>query len=286
MTEKGSHGSRRALGRGLDALVPVAEPAGLREVEVAAIEPNPNQPRQRFDRPALEDLAASIHQHGVVQPLVVSQLGNDRYRLIVGERRWQAAKLAGLRQVPVVVKDASDRQTLELALIENLQRADLNALEEAAAYQRLIQDFGLTQQQVADQVGRSRVAVANTLRLLSLPQTLKTAVIENRTTEGHARALLALPDPHLQLAALERVERDGLTVRQTEELVRRLLEGRPRKSTGKTKSPDTQAAEDQLRRALGSKVSLQPGKGGGKIIIEWGSDEEFQSLFELLVGGI
>lgn len=272
---------RRALGRGLDALIPPAPQTGLQEVGIERIEPNPDQPRQRFDEAALQELAGSIREHGLVQPLVVSRVGDDRYRLIVGERRWRAARLAGLERVPVVVKDASDRQTLELALVENVQRADLNPLEEAAAYQRLLTDFGLTQQQVAQHVGRSRVAVANTLRLLALPETLKRAVVEERITEGHARAILSLPDQQAQLAVLERVEREGLTVRQTEELVRRLIESRqPR--TVRERSADLEALEDELRRSLGTKVTLQQSKRGGRIVIEYFSDDEFQDLYDRL----
>lgn len=275
--------SRRALGRGLDALIPAPAPSGVQEVEIARIDPNPEQPRQHFDRGALEHLAMSIKEHGVVQPLVVSRGSDDRYRLIVGERRWRAARLAGIERVPVVVKDASDRQTLELALVENVQRADLNPLEEAAAYQRLIQDFGLTQQQVAEQVGRSRVTIANTLRLLTLPDTLKRAVIEGRITEGHARAILGLPERQQQLAVLERVEREDLTVRQTEELVRRLVEG-PQARPQRAPNPDVAAIEDELRQVLGTKVTLRPGKRGGRIVIEYFSDEEFQGLYHRLRG--
>jgi ParB family chromosome partitioning protein len=272
---------RRALGRGLDALIPPAADTGVQEVEVGRIDPNPDQPRQRFDHLALENLAESIKEHGVVQPLVVARSADDRFRLVVGERRWRAAKLAGVERVPVVIKDAGDRQTLELALVENVQRADLNPLEEATAYQRLIQDFGLTQQQVAQQVGRSRVAVANTLRLLSLPDTLKRALIEERITEGHARAILGLADKQAQLAVLERVERDDLTVRQTEELVRRLVEG-PQARPPRVKAPDIAALEDELRQALGTKVTLRPGKRGGRIVIEYFSEEEFQGLYDRL----
>jgi ParB family chromosome partitioning protein len=279
--QKGS--GRRALGRGLDALIPSAQGVGGQEVEVGRIDPNPDQPRQRFDQAALEDLAASIKEHGVVQPLVVARSADDRFRLVVGERRWRAAQLAGLERVPVVIKDAGNRQTLELALVENVQRADLNPLEEATAYQRLIQDFGLTQQQVAQQVGRSRVAIANTLRLLTLPDTLKRAVIEERITEGHARAILGLADKQTQLAVLERVEREELTVRQTEELVRRLAEG-PRPRPVRVKAPDVAALEDELRQALGTKVTLRPGKRGGRIVIEYFSEEEFQGLYDRLRG--
>lgn len=281
MTDQQRVRGRRALGRGLDALIPPAADTGVQEVEVGRIDPNPDQPRQRFDHLALENLAESIKEHGVVQPLVVARSADDRFRLVVGERRWRAAKLAGVERVPVVIKDAGDRQTLELALVENVQRADLNPLEEATAYQRLIQDFGLTQQQVAQQVGRSRVAVANTLRLLSLPDTLKRALIEERITEGHARAILGLADKQAQLAVLERVERDDLTVRQTEELVRRLVEG-PQARPPRVKAPDIAALEDELRQALGTKVTLRPGKRGGRIVIEYFSEEEFQGLYDRL----
>lgn len=277
--ETGRPRTRRALGRGLDALLPVTEPAGLRQVDIDAIEPNPNQPRQRFDPEAMASLAASVREYGIVQPLLVSAQEEGRFRLIVGERRWQAARRAGLRQVPVVVKDATDRQTLELALIENVQRADLNPLEEAAAYDRLVRDFGLTQQQVADQVGRSRVAVANTVRLLALPETLKKAVVEERVTEGHARALLALPDVQLQITVLERIEREGLTVRQTEDLVRRLLAGKSARMPARGRDPDVVAVEENLQRALGARVSLRHGKRGGRIVIDYASDDEFQSLY-------
>jgi ParB family transcriptional regulator, chromosome partitioning protein len=272
---------RKALGRGLDVLIPTEAASGLREVAVDRIEPNPQQPRQRFERGALEDLAQSIRDHGIVQPLVVAAMGDERYQLIVGERRWQASKLAGLATVPVVIKDVTDRQSLELALIENVQRADLNPLEEAAAYQRLMQDFGLTQQDVGQQVGKSRVAITNTMRLLLLPEVVKRAVIEERITEGHARALLSLPDKQSQMGALERIERDELTVRATEDLVRGLLEP-ARVRTVREKSPDIAAVEDELRRALGTKVSLRHGKRGGRIVIEYYSDEEFQGLYDRL----
>jgi ParB family chromosome partitioning protein len=287
MTESKAGGSsrgRKALGRGLDALIPAEPTQGLREVPVDRIEPNPDQPRQRFERSALESLAQSIRDHGLMQPLVVNAVGDDRYRIIVGERRWQAAKLAGLQSVPVLVKDLTDRQTLEVALVENLQRADLNALEEAAAYSRLVTEFGLTQADVAQRVGRSRVAVTNTMRLLLLPEVIKRALIEERITEGHARVLLSLPDKNTQLAVLERIERDEMTVRQAEELVRRLLSpGKPQVVTAR--APELVEVEDELRRALGTKVSLQRGRRGGRIVIEYYSDEEFQGLYERLRGG-
>ncbi len=218
-----------------------------------------------------------------MQPLVVSRLGDDRYRLIVGERRWRASQVAGLKSVPALVRDLSDRDTLEMALIENIQRADLNALEEAAAYIRLVQEFGLTQADVAQRVGRSRAAVTNTMRLLLLPEAIKRALIERRITEGHARALLSLPEKAAQMAVLERIEREGMNVRQTEELVRRLLEPRPDRVVA-SNPPDVTALEDELRRALGTKVSVQTGKRGGRIVIEYYSDDEFQGLYDRLRG--
>jgi ParB family chromosome partitioning protein len=273
---------RRALGRGLDALLATRlETGGLREIEIDRIEPNPNQPRQRFDRPALEELAASIRSHGLVQPVVVTGIGDDRFRLLVGERRWQAARLAGLERVPAVVREATDRQTLELALIENLQRQDLNPLEEAAAFQRLIQEFGLSQEELAQAVGRSRPAVANTLRLLALPEPLKRALTDERISEGHARALLGLTDRQAQLELLERVEREGLTVRQTEELVKRLQQPAVRPAA-QQRDPNLEAVEEDLRRSLGTRVSIRHGRRGGRIIIEYYSDEEFQGLYDRL----
>jgi ParB family chromosome partitioning protein len=283
MTGAQRGGNRRALGRGLDALLTPAPDAGVREITIGQIEPNPDQPRQRFEQGALEELAASIRQHGVVQPLVVSRLTDDRYRLIIGERRWRAAKLAGLTQVPVVIKETTEGARLELALVENVQRADLNPVEEAEAYGRLMQEFGLTQQQVADRVGRSRAAVANTVRLLSLPETLKRAVIDGRITEGHARAILGLRERQQQMAVLERVEREVLTVRQTEELVRRLNEPVPERPEQR-RDPAVADVENELRRSLGTKVTVRPGKRGGRIVIEYYSDDEFQGLYDRLRG--
>ncbi|HEX8918260.1 MAG TPA: ParB/RepB/Spo0J family partition protein [Chloroflexota bacterium] len=285
MSDKAStRKGRQGLGRGLDALLPDTERSGVREVHVDRIDPNPNQPRQHFERKALEDLASSLRRHGIMQPLVVSSAGDDRFRIIVGERRWQAAQLAGIERVPVVVKEATNRETLELALVENVQRADLNPLEEAAAFQRLTQEFGLSQQEIAHLVGRSRVSVTNTLRLLALPQIVKQAVIDSRISEGHARALLGLPDERLQVRALEDVLRDDLSVRQTEDLVRRLLEPGRARSGASHKDPNIEALETEFRRALGARVSLRPGSRGGRIVIQYSSDDEFQNLYDRLVG--
>lgn len=284
---------RRGLGRGLDALISSSsalEPAtpGLTMADVDDIEANPQQPRTRLDPEALQELAASIREHGLLQPLVVAVAQGDRgpgaptYQLIAGERRWQAAKLAELHQIPVIVKEATQEQMLELALVENIQRADLNPLEEAMAYQHLVEDFGLTQEQVATKVGRNRVSVTNSLRLLRLPPKVQQLLADDRLTEGHARALLGLDrlQDQLKLAAL--VESQGLSVRQTEEAVRR-LQAKEIPQARKRATPETEALERSFREALGTKVNLTRGRRGGKLTIHFYSEEELQVLYDLLV---
>lgn len=269
------------LGRGLEALIPVEETAGILEVPVEDIRPNPHQPRMLIRDDELVELALSIQTHGVLQPLIVTREG-DGYQLVAGERRWRAAKLAGLTTVPVIVKDLAPQQTLELALVENLQRKDLNPLEEAGAYRQLIEEFGLTHEEVAQRVGKSRVAVTNTLRLLKATDAVKEALLNGRIGEGHARALLALEDPAAQVAALRIVLRQGLTVRQTEELVGRILQTRPPSPTARSAAPEVRALEDRFQQALGTRVQVRPGKKGGRIIIYYYSDEELEGLYERL----
>jgi ParB family chromosome partitioning protein len=237
-----------------------------------------------MDEESLAGLAASIREHGVIQPLIVTQVG-DAYQLIAGERRWRAAQLAGLTVVPALVKESTPQQMLELALVENLQRADLNPLEEAGAYRQLMDEFGLTQEQVAERVGKSRAAVANTLRLLRLPDELKAALAAGRISEGHARALLALPDAGLQRRALALVEMRGLNVRQTEELARRLLE-EPEEPGARAVplSPQDRDAVERFRARLGTKVNLVRGKQGGRLVIHFYSEEELQAIYEAIVG--
>lgn len=293
----------RGLGRGLGALIPstgpgdtqIERPAGILELAVNDIIPNPRQPRTRMDEDSLRELAASIKEHGLIQPLIVTRARpTDRspYQLIAGERRWRAAQLAGLTAVPVVVKEATPQQFLELALVENIQRADLNPLEEAEAYHALMEDFKLNQQAVADRVGKSRVAVANTLRLLRLPDRAKALLADGALTEGHARALLALPDDDALLRAADQVVARELTVRQTEELVRRLVataQAAPRTiaETDEDEDPDrihTRQLEDAFRGALGTKVALSRGRRGGKLVISFFSDEELQTIYDHIVG--
>jgi ParB family chromosome partitioning protein len=242
-----------------------------------------------MDEHQLQELAHSIRTHGVMQPLLVTQADEDgTYTLIAGERRWRASRLAGQETVPVVIKDVTPQAMLELAIVENVVRADLTALEEAHAYKQLIEDFGLTQADVAERVGRSRVSITNTLRLLNSPERVQRALAENQITEGHARAMLGLPSVADQLAVLEMVQERGLSVRQTEDLVRRWLAGTPAR-----KSPDPAAAdpeyvriESRLRDALGTKVALKRDSSAprGTITIEYYSDEQLQALYDRLVG--
>ena len=280
---------KSGLGRGLEALIPTVEAGaaaaaqGIIEMSLASITPNPHQPRAPVRDQDLVELAASIEEHGIIQPLVVTRVP-DGYQLITGERRWRAARLAGLLTVPVVVKDVVPREMLELALVENIQRSDLNALEEATAYRQLIEEFGLTQEQVARRVGKSRVAVSNTLRLLKAVRPVQEALLEDKISAGHARALLGLEQDEAQEAALNTVLRRGLNVRQTEELIRRLL-GLRREDQQPVRevSPETRALESSLREALGTKVSLKRSGEGGRIVIYFYSEEELDALYKHIV---
>jgi len=276
---------KRGLGKGLGALIPVSE-TGPTELPVDAISPNPLQPRQRMASEELKELAASIREHGLIQPLIVSQTSDaevQRYQLIAGERRLEAAKLAGLAKVPVVIREATPQEMLELALVENIQRADLNPLEQAAAYRHLMDDFGLTQEQAARRVGKSRVAVANSVRLLRLPDEIKSSLAQGQITEGHARAILALAQPDEQRRIWEEVLKRGLNVRQTEETVRRLVAGPRPKRPDTSSSPETRALEERFRETLGTKVQLFRSKRGGRIIIHFYSEEDLQALYDLMV---
>lgn len=281
---------KSGLGRGLDALIPGAEAApaegaGGREVAVGDIRPNPRQPRREIPRGELEELSTSIREHGVLQPLVVTPAPDGRgYLLIAGERRLQAARLAGLKAVPVVVRLADERQGLELALVENLQREDLDPLEAAEGYRQLVDDFGLTHEDVARRVGKSRPSVSNTLRLLKLPATVRQSLASGKLSEGHARALLALPNAQAQLAAAQTILKRGLSVRQTEELVQRLMGQRRRVPATRRRSPEEADVEEQLRRALGTKVNLRRGRKGGTVVIHYYSEEELEALIDRLVG--
>ncbi len=278
---------KTGLGKGLGALIPPAEAEaeqGVIEAPLSSITPNPHQPRSAIRDQDLIELAASIEEHGVIQPLVVNRTP-DGYQLIAGERRWRSARLAGLSTVPVVIKDVAPREMLELALVENLQRSDLSPLEEAMAYHQLTEDFGMTQEQVARRVGKSRAAITNTMRLLKAARAVQEALLADKISEGHARALLGLEQEEAQAAALKTVIKQALNVRQTEALVRR-LQGEEQKKTPKKSavSPETRALENDFREALGTKVSLNRGKKGGRVVIYFYSDEELEALYELIVG--
>jgi len=276
---------RSGLGKGLDALIPASSQPqeGILQVPVDSVRRNPRQPRMHFDPQELEELTASVREHGILQPLIVSAEADGSYTLIAGERRLEAARRAGLRTVPVLVRQIGERGRLELALIENLQRADLNPLEEAEAYRQLHEEFGLSHEEIARRVGKSRVAITNTLRLLSLAQPLKQALLEGAISEGHARALLTLLTPEAQVAALRTVLQQGLTVRQTEELVRKLSGERPQPKPARLPPPEIQALEERLRASLGTKVSLRHSRKGGVIAIHYYSEEELNALLEKLL---
>jgi len=279
---------RSGLGKGLEALIPTGQTplgdGGVTQVSVGMIAPNPRQPRVNFNETGLAELAASIREHGVIQPLVVSPVNSEgKHVLIVGERRLEAARSIGLQSVPVIIRHASDQQTLELALIENIQREDLNPLEEADAYRQLIDDFNLSHNEIALQVGKSRVSVTNTLRLLNLPESIKQALLDGRITEGHARALLGLPALEAQEAALQTVIIRELNVRQTEELVRKLSGQKPPAKQKFIPPPEIVDLEQRLRDSLGTKVILRHGRKGGSVTIHYYSDEELDTLLGRLL---
>lgn len=280
------------LGKGLDALIPGGEfsaqpaptEAGISLLPVGQIQPNPRQPRSHFDPEELTELSDSIREHGVIQPVLVTKGAQaGQYTLIAGERRWMAAKQAGLESIPAIVREASQQELVELALIENVQRADLSPLETAEAYRQLAEDFDLPHEQIAARVGKSRAAVTNTLRLLKLPPAVLEALANDRITEGHARALLALPTPQAQTAALHTILRNGLNVRQTEELVRKLTGQKPAPVPRKILPPELSALEEKLRAGLGTRVSLYHGKKGGTVTIHYYSDEELDALVQRIL---
>lgn len=277
----------QGLGRGLAALIPQRPTAngGSIEIPVARIRENPRQPRHKMADDALATLAESIRTHGVIQPILVTET-IDGYQLVAGERRVRAARIAGLERIPAIVRQLADRQQLELALVENLQREDLDPIEASRAYRQLIEEFSFSQEDLALRVGRARSTVANTLRLLELHESVQDAIIEGRISEGHARALGGLP-LEAQPRALETVEADDLSVRQVEELVRRVREPRIVDSNGiaKVADPEVERVEEDLRRALGTKVRLARTRRGGRIVIEYFGDEELARLYQRLVGG-
>ncbi|MBQ6342982.1 MAG: ParB/RepB/Spo0J family partition protein [Anaerolineaceae bacterium] len=279
---------KSGLGRGLDALFSnslMDSDESVKTVPLTSISPNPRQPRSIFTDEELAELAESIREHGVIQPLIVSDNGDGTYILIAGERRLRASQLAGLNSVPVVVRKADDQELLELALIENIQREDLSPLEAAEAYKSLEENFNLTHEEISKRVGKNRASVTNTMRLLKLPGEVKKALLEKKITEGHARVLLSLPTPQAQINAMNHIINNDLNVRQAEEYIRNLVgEKRPEepKQTKKL-DPEMQEIENHLRQLVGTKVSLKPGKNGtGSISIHYYSTEDLESIIDKL----
>ena len=281
----------QGLGRGLAALIPQRSEtrATATDIPIASIRPNPDQPRRRFSDAEMATLTASVREHGVLQPVLVTET-LDGYQLIAGERRVRAAVAAGLERIPAVIRHLDDRERLELALIENLQREDLDPIESAHGFRRLIDDFGLTHESIAERVGRARSTVANTLRLLDLAPVVQAAIADGSITEGHGRALGGLSTEH-QEHVLGAVIEQELSVRQTEELVRRLREPKAspngeQPAEARAGDPDLERIEEDLRRSLGTKVSLARSRRGGRIVIEYYSDEELGRLYDRLTGGM
>jgi ParB family transcriptional regulator, chromosome partitioning protein len=286
---------RSGLGKGLGALIPSDVTAGasplpgIQEVPIAQIEPNPFQPRARFDEESLAGLTASIRELGVLQPILVRDLGSDRYAIIAGERRWRAAKRAGLQYIPVILRDVSDAMTLQHALVENLHRDDLNPLEEAAAYQQLIEDFHMTQEAVAQRVGKSRSAVANLLRLFQLPPQVQRLVADGQVSAGHAKAILSTPDRAFQEALARRIVAEGLTVRDTEEAVRKRNGGggapapAPEPSLGsRLPPPGLLELEELLAEQLDTRVKINMGPKRGRVVIEFADLEDLERIYRVM----
>ena len=282
----------RGLGRGLSALLGddalQAQEGGSLSLPISEVQPGLKQPRKRFDEESLADLADSIRTHGIIQPLTVRRLSSGYYQIIAGERRWRAAKMAGLREVPAVIIEADDRTVMELGLIENLQREDLNPIEEAAGYQTLIGEYGLTQEEVSQRVGKSRPAVANALRLLALPDAVRQLLEEGKLSAGHARAILAAPAGELQKKLAQKVVHDGLSVRQTEALAKRLTaqQDHAAEELRPGAAPDysiyLRSAEQELSHRFGRKVTIVNGKKKGKIELEYYNTEDLNLLLETL----
>jgi ParB family transcriptional regulator, chromosome partitioning protein len=272
---------KTGLGRGMASLLPAVDESSHRyfSCPVEEIKPNKSQPRKTFANEKLEELAASIRENGIIQPLVVRKKA-DHYELIAGERRWRAAQKAGLHEVPVVIQDVSDGTALEMALIENIQREDLNAVEEAEAYQALMDNFDLSQEELARKVGKERSTVANFLRLLRLPTDIKRDLAEDRLSMGHARALLAFDTPEQMKVGRDEILRKDLTVRQTEGLVKKLKANKAPKAVGKA-SPELVEVMEQLKRHFKSKVALKRVGRGGKIEISYANMEELTRIIEL-----
>ncbi|KXS44065.1 MAG: chromosome partitioning protein, ParB family [Candidatus Frackibacter sp. T328-2] len=283
--------SEKRLGRGLGALIPSQSSEGeskneIKKIDIEKINSNPYQPREDFNEELLEDLSYSIQEHGLIQPITVREKARGKYQLVAGERRWRAAKLAGLDEIAAIVQRYSNQQMMEVALIENLQREDLNPIEEAKAYKRLIEEFDLIQAEVAESVGKSRSAISNSLRLLNLAPEVQEFVSRETLTVGHARTLLALDTFEEQSEVAKEIIENGLSVRETERLIKNLttdeVEKEKKKTDHKQKDPNITVIEDRLRKRLGTPVNIKHGKNKGQIVIEYYSEEELARVLEYL----
>ena len=278
--------SKRGLGRGLEALIPMEKSSeeNVTEINIKQIIANKKQPRRDFDEKKLDELAESMKQHGVLQPIILRKKGSN-YEIVAGERRWRAAKKAGLEKIPAVVKEFSDADVMEIALIENLQREDLNPLEEAEAYKTLMSDFGLTQEELSKRLGKSRSLIANTVRLLNLDAEIQKLVSEDKLTAGHARALLSIQNKKERLSLANRISNENLSVRQTEEIVKKNLKNKYRGKLKKLKeiNPVIMDIAEKLQRTLGTKVKLKGNEKRGKIEIEFYSSDELERILETIM---
>ena len=291
--------AKRGLGKGIDAMISGDDTKAkkvvkevIKEVDtidINKIEPNSNQPRKNFNEDKIHELAESIKQHGLIEPLIVQKGKKGFYTIIAGERRWRAAREAGVKEIPVVVKEYSDQQVMEIALIENIQREDLNAIEEAEAYERLIKDFNLKQDEVAERVSKSRVAITNSLRLLKLDPRVREMIIEDKIKSGHARALLSVTDPEEQYRLAVMIFDNSMSVRETEKMIKKYLADKD-KPTKEVKKKDTQTEliykdyEEKLKTVIGTKVNINnKGKGKGKIEIEYFSPDEFDRIIGMMM---
>jgi ParB family chromosome partitioning protein len=271
------------LGRGLDALIPIDEEAkGYILADIDQIKPNSYQPRKEFDEDGIDELASSIKEKGIIQPLVGRKIG-DSYEIIAGERRWRAAQKAGLKRIPIILKDASESEVLELALIENLQREDLNPLEEAIAYEQLIGDFGLTHDEISKRIGKDRSTITNQIRLLKLPERVKQAIKNREISAGHARAILSIESQSKALEILELIKRNKLSVRQTEKLVQGSIKEREADKKQKYDDPFISNVTERLKRALGTQIKIIDRNGKGKIEIEYYSLDDLERIIESLM---
>ena len=279
---------KTGLGKGLDMLIPTAdaknENTEPQMLKISQVEPNREQPRKQFDQAALEDLAGSIKQYGIIQPIIVTKR-DDYYEIIAGERRWRAAKIAGLKEIPVVIREYTDKEIAEISLIENIQREDLNPVEEAQAYKKLIEEYDLTQEELSDRISKSRTVIANTMRLLKLPEQVQQMLVQGTISAGHARALLGLEDEEDQLKAAELVVESNLSVRQTEDLVKRMNDpSQNRKSSKKIKNNVFyKDLEKKMTESLGTRVRIQQKEQGkGKIEISYYSEDDLDRIYTLL----